>query len=1053
MIESLLIANRGEIAIRVARTAASLGLRAVAVFSADDQDAPHVAAADCAVALTGEGAAAYLSVEQIIAAAAAEKCGAVHPGYGFLSENAALARACHEAGLVFVGPSADLLSLFGDKAAAKRHARLAGVPVLAEGADAAGAVIVKAVAGGGGRGIRVVLDRSTLDAQLTAAGAEALAAFGSDAVMVERYVASARHIEVQLAGDASGRVVALGTRDCTLQRRHQKLIEIAPAQALDPALATRIQDAAIRLLDGTGYVGLATAEFLVDRDVAPDHPDAFAFLEVNPRLQVEHTVTEEVTGLDLVALQLRLARGEPLPDTFPEPRGVAIQLRINAETLGSDGVPRASGGTISTLRSPGGPGIRIDSAAQPGFVANPRFDPLIAKLIVHAADWEGALARARRAVAEYRIAGLATNLPLLAELLARRELAAVDVDTGWFDRNVAHLIPASEPTPVTADAQSIVAPLAGVVVGIEVAVGDHVPIGMEVGTIEALKMQHAIVAPRSGVVRAIAAQQGKVIEEGALFLSLEPLAEDDEATTVVEELDLDTIRPDLAEVHARHALGLDENRPDAMARRRRTNQRSARENLDDLFDADSFIEYGALTIAAQRRRRSLDDLMRNTPADGMIGGIGTVNARDHGEDAAKCLGLAYDYTVLAGTQGHNNHRKTDRLLGIAADLKLPIVFYTEGGGGRPGDVDSVGATGLDVPTFRSFAALSGTAPRIGITSGYSFAGNAVLFGSCDITIATRDAHIGVGGPAMIEGGGLGVYSPKEVGPVEVHWHSGAVDVLAEDEADATDLARRLLSFFQGRVNGGETPDQRLLRHVVPENRLRVFDMRKVIDGLFDKGSFVELRGGYAKGMITGLARLDGRAVGIIANDCRYLSGAVDAEGSDKAARFFQLCDAFGIPIVSLCDTPGFMVGPQAEKTAPIRRGARMFIVGAALSVPVFTVVIRKAYGLGAQAMAGGSLHAGPFTVAWPTGEFGGMGLEGAVRLGYRKELEAITDANQRELRYQELVAHSYERGKAVSVAQFLEIDAVIDPADTRKWLLRGLASTPARRSGRYVDTW
>ncbi len=1052
-IESLLIANRGEIAIRIARAASAIGLRTVAVFSEDDQAAPHVSAADCAIALTGEGAPAYLSIEGIIAAARAEACTAIHPGYGFLSENAGLAQACSEAGLRFVGPNADLLKLFGDKAAAKRHARSVGVPVLAEGKDAAGPVIVKAVAGGGGRGIRVVRDRSTLDAQLAAAGAEALAAFGSDAVMVERYIPSARHIEVQLAADAHGRVLALGTRDCTLQRRHQKLIEIAPAQALDPALADRIQAAAVKLLDGTGYVGVATAEFLVDRDLSPDHPEAFAFLEVNPRLQVEHTVTEEVTGLDLVALQLRLAQGEALPLAVPEPRGVAIQLRINAETIGSDGTPRGSAGTITDLSLPGGPGIRIDGAAQAGVAANPRFDPLLAKLIVHASDWEGALARARRALSEYRIEGLGTNLPLLARLLERPEVSDVSIDTAWFDRYVADLIPPKMPAQATQDAQAIVAPLSGVVVGIDVSVGDSIHAGMEVGTVEALKMQHAVVASRSGVVTAIAAVKGKVIEEGGLFLSIEPTDDAIGEATAVQELDLDLVRPDLAEVHARHALGLDEYRPDAMARRRRTGQRSARENLDHLFDPDSFVEYGALTIAAQRRRRTLDDLMRNTPADGLVGGIGTVNAHDHGEEAAKCLGLAYDYTVLAGTQGHNNHRKTDRLLGIAADLKLPIVFYTEGGGGRPGDVDSVGATGLDVPTFRSFAALSGTAPRIGITSGYSFAGNAVLFGSCDVTIATRDAHIGVGGPAMIEGGGLGVYSPKEVGPVEVHWQSGAVDVLADDEADATDLARRLLSFFQGPVSGGEVPDQRLLRHVVPENRLRVFDMRAVIAGLFDQGSFVELRGGYAKGMITGLARIDGRAIGIIANDCKFLSGAVDAEGSDKAARFFQLCDAFGIPIVSLCDTPGFMVGPDAEKTAPIRRGARMFIVGSALSVPVFTVVIRKAYGLGAQAMAGGSLHAGPFTVAWPTGEFGGMGLEGAVRLGYRKELEAITDPAQREARYQELVANSYERGKAVSVAQYLEIDAVIDPADTRKWLLRGLASSPARRSGRYVDTW
>ncbi len=1046
-----MIANRGEIAIRIARAAASQGVRTVAVYSADDAGASHIHAADDAVPLTGEGPSAYLNVAAIISAARATGCDAIHPGYGFLSESASFAAACAAADLTFVGPDAGLLGLFGDKAAAKRHARAANVPTLAE--HGSGRVIVKAVAGGGGRGIRVVDDLATLDEQIAAAGAEALASFGSAEVIVERYIGNARHIEVQLAGDANGQLVAFGTRDCTLQRRHQKMMEIAPAQYLDRGLEERIVQAAIRLLQDVGYVGLATAEFLVDRSVAPDQPEAFAFLEVNPRLQVEHTITEEVFGLDLVALQLQLARGEPLQSEISRPRGVAIQLRINAESIGRDGTPRASSGSVSAIDVPGGPGVRIDGAVRLGTLVNPRFDPLIAKLVVHGANWEQALARARRAIGEYRIDGVATNLSLLAGLLDREEIASTTIDTGWFDRHAADLAPAAEAPATPADEESVVAPLAGVVVAIAVKPGERIAAGAEVGVVEALKMQHAVIAPRAGVVRAIVAAEGKVIDEGAVFLRLDAQEGGYAVAVQADAPDLDTIRPDLAEVTARHALGLDENRQAAVERRRRTGQRMARENLADLFDAGSFIEYGALTIAAQRRRRSLDDLMRNTPADGLIGGIGTVNAQDHGEEQAKCMGLAYDYTVLAGTQGHNNHRKTDRLLGIAADLKLPTVFYTEGGGGRPGDVDSVGATGLDVPTFRSFAALSGTVPRIGITSGYAFAGNAVLFGSCDITIATRDAHIGVGGPAMIEGGGLGIYSPKEVGPVDVHWNSGAIDVLADDEAEATEYARRLLSFFQGRVAPGEAPDQRLLRHVVPENRLRVFDMRRAIAGLFDTGSFVELRGGYAKGMITGLARIDGRPVGVIANDCRYLSGAIDAEGADKAARFFQLCDAYGLPIVSLCDTPGFMVGPEAEKSAPIRRASRMFIVGAALSVPIFTVVVRKAYGLGAQGMAGGSLHAGPFTVAWPTGEFGGMGLEGAVRLGYRKELEAIADKGERDKRFQELVAHSYERGKAVSVAQYLEIDAVIDPADTRAWLLRGLACTPARRSGRYIDTW
>jgi acetyl/propionyl-CoA carboxylase alpha subunit/acetyl-CoA carboxylase carboxyltransferase component len=1123
----LLIANRGEIAIRIARTCALLGVEAVAVHSADDAQAPHVAAASRAVALPGEGPAAYLAIPAVIAAAQAAGCDAVHPGYGFLSESAAFAQACADAGLRFVGPSPVMLALFGDKAAAKAHARAAGVPVLAEGADAlaGGSVVVKAVAGGGGRGIRIVHDAADLDAAVAAARAEAQAAFGAGEVIVERHLANARHIEVQLAADAHGAVVALGTRDCSVQRRHQKFVEIAPAQGLDPALKGRIVEAAVRLLaphpfvpsaveaqatgdasslgtngvgarhnnaasappvpfvlsevearaasesaearastslstNGSGvaihhdtYTGLATAEFLVDLDQAPDHPDAFALLEVNPRIQVEHTVTEEVTGLDLVALQLHLADGGTVAENFMPPLGVAIELRVSAETLARDGTVRAAAGTITAFAAPGGPGIRLDAAAGVGTAANPRFDPLLAKLIVRGADWPQALARARHALAEFRIDGVATNLPLLRDVLARDEVAATQVTTGWFDAHVADFgTDAPAPLP-PGGALAARAPLSGVVVALAVQPGDRVAAGAEIATLEALKMQHAVLAPAAGIVRAIPATLGAVAAEGEALVLLDALEGEETAAIAQAAADPDLIRPDLAEMYAAQAYGLDANRAEAVARRHARGHRTARENLDDLFDAGSFTEYGALAIAAQRRRRSLEDLVANTPADGLVGGVGTVNAAQFGADAARCLGLAYDYTVLAGTQGHNNHRKTDRLLMLAEAQKLPVVFYTEGGGGRPGDVDTLGVTGLDTPTFRSFAALSGKAPRIGITNGFSFAGNAVLFGCCDITVATKDAHIGMGGPAMIEGGGLGVFRPTEIGPVDVQYANGVVDVLAADEVEATATAKALLAMFQGSVSASDAPDQRLLRHVVPENRLRVFDVRAAISGLVDTGTWIELRGGFAPGMVTGLARIEGRAVGVLANDCRHLSGAIDSEGADKAARFYQLCDSFGLPIVSLCDTPGFMVGPEAEKTAPVRHGSRMFLVAAQLSVPVFCVVLRKAYGLGAQAMAGGSLQHNAFTVSWPTGEFGGMGLEGAVRLGYRKELEAIPDTDAREARYRELVAHSYERGKALSIARVLEIDAVIDPADTRAWLRRGLASAQARPSGRFIDSW
>ena len=432
----------------------------------------------------------------------------------------------------------------------------------------------------------------------------------------------------------------------------------------------------------------------------------------------------------------------------------------------------------------------------------------------------------------------------------------------------------------------------------------------------------------------------------------------------------------------------------------------------------------------------------NTPADGLISGVATVNAEKFGPEAARCMVISYDYTVLAGTQGHMNHKKIDRMLSLTEQWKLPLVFYAEGGGGRPGDTDRLGLTGLDGPSFVQFARLSGLVPVIGVVSGYCFAGNAAMLGCCDVIIATKNASIGMGGPAMIEGGGLGVYHPAEVGPVSFQSPNGVIDILVEDEEEATSVAQKYLSYFQGAVKDWKAPDQRLLRRAIPENRLRVYDIRAVIDGLADEGSVLEIRRDFGVGMITAFIRIEGKPFGLIANNPKHLGGAIDAPAGDKAGRFLQLCDAFDIPIVSLCDTPGFMVGPEAEKTAIVRHVARMFVTGASLTVPLFGVVLRKGYGLGAQAMIGGGFHASFFTVAWPTGEFGGMGLEGYVRLGFRKEMEAIADPTERENWYKAKVAEMYDRGKALSIASVLEIDEVIDPADTRHWIMSGLRSVP-----------
>lgn len=510
------------------------------------------------------------------------------------------------------------------------------------------------------------------------------------------------------------------------------------------------------------------------------------------------------------------------------------------------------------------------------------------------------------------------------------------------------------------------------------------------------------------------------------------------------------------ELRARLAALTDEGRPEAVARRRKTGQRTARENIAHLVDPGSFVEYGSLALAAQRQRYDLEELARVSPADGILCGIGTVNASQCGEERARTMVLAYDYTVLAGTQGIMGHKKLDRMLEIAAKWRLPIVFFAEGGGGRPSDIDYPTVAALDTPTFLGYAALSGLVPRVGIVSGRCFAGNAALLGCSDVIIATDDSNIGMGGPAMIEGGGLGTFKPEEIGPADVQTKNGVIDVRVRDEAEAVDVARKYLSYFQGPAAEWTCVEQAALRNALPERRRRAYKIRPILETLADAGSVLELRKDFGRSLVTALARFEGIPVGVIASDCFHLGGAIDSDAADKAARFLQLCDAFGLPIVSLCDTPGFMVGPKAETTALVRHVSRMFVAASSLSVPYFTVVLRKGYGLGAQAMSGGHFHAPVFTVSWPTGEFGGMNLEGAVRLAMRKQLESIADPEERERTFQSLVGLAYERGKALNIASLLEIDAVIDPADTRSWILRGLRSVPRdepRTRRRHVDTW
>ena len=600
---------------------------------------------------------------------------------------------------------------------------------------------------------------------------------------------------------------------------------------------------------------------------------------------------------------------------------------------------------------------------------------------------------------------------------------------------------------------ALVAPVQGTVIAIEVEAGGLAAAGRPLLLLESMKMEVPLEAPCAGRVQALLVAVGEAVAEGQALVQFAPLAGAEAAVAAAPPAavaDPAVPRAALQAVLARRALTLDAARPEAMARRHAGGRRSARENVADLLDAGSFTEYGAFAVAAQRSRRSLDDLQRHTPADGLVTGTGTVGG-------VPVAVMAYDYTVLAGTQGVFNHAKSDRLLALAAERALPVVLFAEGGGGRPGDVDWLGVAGLDCTTFRALAALSGRVPLVGIVAGYCFAGNAALLGVCDLVIATEGSSIGMGGPAMIEGGGLGKVDAAAVGPTAVLAANGVIDLRVADEAAAVAAARRYLALVRA-PRGDDAPaggDALALRLAVPENRNALYDPRAILETVMDAGSVLELRRDFGAGVITALARLGGRAVAVAASQPRHLGGAPDAQACDKLARFMQLADAHGLPLVTFVDTPGFMVGPESEKTAMVRHAARLFVNAAALRVPVASVVLRRGYGLGAMALTAGHFHAPVATCAWPSGEFGPMGLEGAVKLGFRKELEAAPAAERQAL-FDRLLADAVKRGEALNMASHLEIDDVIDPADTRAWLQRVLdaacaAPLPPRRG--FIDAW
>ncbi|WP_428818571.1 carboxyl transferase domain-containing protein [Microbulbifer sp. MCCC 1A16149] len=1091
--ERILIANRGEIAIRIAQTCADMGIASLAVFAEDDSQSLHTKKTDQAVQLSGRGVKAYLDIEQLIAVAKQHGCDAVHPGYGFLSENSAFSRRCADEGITFIGASAELLDQLGNKAIAREMAirsdtpltsginkscTLAEVQAFFKSLGDGAAVMIKALAGGGGRGMRPVTNYEQLESAYNQCRDEATIAFGSGELYVEQLVQHARHIEVQILGDGTGEVIHAWERECTLQRRNQKLLEIAPSPSLGDDTRMPIIEAALRLASDVKYQGLGTFEFLLD---AGDH-SKFYFMEVNPRIQVEHTITEEITGLNLVKYQILLAAGRTLSELgltqVPPKLGCAIQARINLEQMLPDGSAKPASGVIRSYQVPNGHNIRVDDYLYAGYKVSPSYDSLGAKIIAKGEDYGAALNKVYRSLQALNIDGVSSNKTLLMNLLLRDEVQGNRVNTKFVEGHIAELLNEGahdehffeaaggadeevQTVSIPAGCEALKSPMAGTLVCVNVSAGDEVLAGQEIAVIEAMKMEIPVKSGHDGVITEVLVHEaGDIIDEHQLLAIIQPGDVSLERVQSEMEIDLDHIRDDLAAFFKRRDKTLDASRPDAVAKRHDVGKRTARENVNDLIDEDSFNEYGQLAVAAQRKKHGddLDKLTELSPADGKITGIGTVNAEQFGSEAARCAVMAYDYSVMAGSQGFVNHKKTDRLLEVAKKWRLPLVLFAEGAGGRPSDTDYPGVGYLNIHTFTALGELSGLVPTISIVAGNCFAGNAALFGVCDLTIATKQASIGMAGPAMIEGGGLGKCTPEEVGPVSVQSPNGVIDVLVEDEAEAVAVAKQYLSYFQGDLDSWESHDQRKLRHLVPENRMAVYDIREVIETLCDVDSVLELRKDFARNMITALVRIEGKPYGLFCNDSRIIGGAIDAPAGDKLARFIQLCDAHDIPMISLVDTPGFMVGPESEKNATVRHISRIFVNAANMTVPLFTVVLRKCYGLGAQAMAGGGYSAPVFSASWPNGEYGAMGIEGAVRISARKMLDAIEDPEEREATFRTMVDKMYQDGNAMNAASYLEIDAVIDPLETRDWIARGRACTPTpnRRDGKKrpcIDTW
>lgn len=1043
---TVLIANRGEIAVRIIRAVHETHGRAVAVYPADDSDALHVHRADEALEIPGVGTAAYLDIEAVVQAAKDAGASAVHPGYGFLSENAAFARRCVEAGIAFVGPTPEVLDLFGDKARARAYARERGVPVLPGTSESTtlpeamtfaaehGPVMIKPLAGGGGRGMRVVTDTDALAEAFEQASLEAQKAFGEGAVYVEKLALAPRHIEVQILGDGSGAVVALGERDCSIQRRHQKVIEVAPSPWLDAGLRRDLVEAAVRLAAGVDYAGLATVEFLVNGE-------EFFFMEANPRVQVEHTVTEEVTGVDLVAAQLAVAHGRRLCGLglleTPSLRGLAIQVRVNAETLADDGLPVPAVGQLTQFELPTGPGVRVDTYGYRGYRISPRYDSLVAKVICHAETFATAVARTDAALDEFRLEGVANNLDLLQGIVREPDFTHTRWDTGFLDRHLpsllAHTRTTTHPgtpsspsetatTEVPEGAAVVTAPMGGVVVAVEAEVGLVGP-GAAVVVLESMKMEHVVRAETAMALERVLVSTGEVVEAGTPLAYGEPCDHAGEQPTQAGHGQ--DWSEEVAEIESRreqaHAMG----GPEKVQRQRAAGRLTARERIDAVADAGSFAEIGTLT--------GFSDATGTVLPANFVAGTARIEGR-------KVLLGVDDFTVRGGSGDGAVHSKQIFLEQHAREMRLPMVRLLDGasGGGSVKMIQDAGFT--YVPINPGWDAVVDNLSLVPVVA--ACLGPTVGLGAARLVMSHLSVMVaGIGqlftaGPPVVRAATGEELSTEQLGGVEVHRGNGSIERIVADEQAAFAVMRQFLSYLPSNVSdrppvviSEDPPDRREegLLGAVPRNQRRPYAIEPILEGIFDAGSVFRYAE-YGGGTYTALARLDGHPVGVIAAD-PFSGATLSVEGALAVTRLVDVCETFHMPLVSLTDQAGMSIGSAAEGRATVRHGARALTAVYQARVPQAELIVRRVYGVGGAGII--NRHRASRSWAWPSGEWGSLPAQGGIEAAFRAQIQAADDP---AAEVERLASELADLSSPLRTAEHFGVQDIIDPRESRPLL-------------------